>query len=123
MSEPWRTTAWTSWWVMLLVQAYGLYGPVVEGPEGPVGLDKLGHLLMFGVAAAVAAALRSRAALLVVVAHAVVSEPLQAWLTSTRDPDPWDLAADLVGIAVGVAAVRWWQARAEARHQLPESAR
>lgn len=119
MSEPWRTTAWTLWWVMLLVQVYGLYGPVVEGPEGPLALDKLGHVLMFGVAAAVAAALRSRAALAVVVAHALVSEPLQAVLTTSRHPDLLDLVADLVGIVLGVAAVRWWQVRAESRSQEP----
>ncbi|WP_153393499.1 VanZ family protein [Ornithinicoccus halotolerans] len=119
MSEPWRTTAWTSWWVMLLVQLYGLYGPVVEGPGGPLSLDKLGHVLMFGVAAAVAAALRSRAALTVVVLHALVSEPLQAVLTSTRQADVLDLAADLVGIVLGVGVVGWWQVRAEDRSQEP----
>lgn len=119
MSEPWRTVTWTLWWVMLLVQAYGLYGPVVQDPEGPVGLDKVGHLLMFGVAAGAAAALRSRVALLVVVGHALVSEPLQGLLTDSRQPDLLDLAADLVGIAVGVAVVRWRQLRAELREQEP----
>lgn len=111
MSEPWRTTAWTLWWVLLLVQVYGLYGPVLEGPEGPPALDKLGHFVMFGAAAAVAAALRSRAALVIVVGHALVSEPLQALLTSSREADVLDLLADLVGIVAGVAAVRGWRCR------------
>lgn len=76
------------------------------GPPLLPHLEKLGHLGLFAAPAAVAALLRSRWALLVLLVHALLSEPLQGWLASGRDSDPWDTAADLLGMVLGVLVVR-----------------
>ncbi len=71
--------------------------------------DKLAHAAMFATPAALAAALRWRWALAILVVHAVVSEPLQGALTATRHVDAWDAVADVVGIVVAVAVVSQWR--------------
>ncbi|WP_022926165.1 hypothetical protein [Serinicoccus marinus] len=98
--------------VALLVQGYGLYAPQAPGPDGIPGLDKVGHLLLFGIPTLLACWLRARWLVPVLVVHALVSEPLQQLLAPMRQADPLDLAADLLGIAlaVGIAATarrRW----------------
>jgi len=95
--------------VLLLFQVYALY---VITPGSGASLpyaDKMAHTAMFATPAALAAALRWRWALAVLVVHAVVSEPLQGALTATRQVDAWDAVADMIGIAVGVAAVSQWR--------------
>ncbi|MGB3685130.1 MAG: VanZ family protein [Ornithinimicrobium sp.] len=97
---------------LFLGQIYALYLYVpAPGPGAPY-LDKVAHLLTFGVPAAVAAALRLRAVLVLLVLHAVISEPLQALLPVDRGADVLDLVADLMGIVVGMligwgVAARW----------------
>ncbi|WP_237565838.1 hypothetical protein [Ornithinimicrobium cerasi] len=66
----------------------------------------MGHLLVFALPAAVARWLGARWVLVLLVAHALVSEPLQGWLVPTRQPDPLDAVADLVGIAAGILLAR-----------------
>ncbi|WP_192796655.1 VanZ family protein [Serinicoccus kebangsaanensis] len=88
--------------VSLLIQGFGLYAAQAPGPEGIPGLDKLGHLLMFGVPALLAWLLGARWLVPVLILHALVSEPVQHLLVGTREADPLDAAADLVGIALGV---------------------
>lgn len=89
------------------MQAVGLYSQTAPGPDvGAPGLDKVGHLLAFGVPAALAWLLGARWLVVAFVLHALVSEPLQARVAPLREPDLLDAVADLVGIAAGVAVAR-----------------
>jgi hypothetical protein len=78
-----------------------LYWPRAAGPDGVPHLDKVVHALVFGAVlwagrrAGVAAWLLAPA----LVAHAVLSEALQAWLLPGRSGDLADVAADLAGVA------------------------
>ena len=106
----WRTVAWTGFGAALVVQVWGLY--LLTGGGEPFvvpHLDKVAHLGLFAVPTALAALLGSRGALLVLALHALVSEPLQGWLTGGRQSDPWDTAADLAGMVLGVLVVRTWR--------------
>lgn len=87
---------------LLVVQVWALY--VAAGVAEPLfpGQDKAGHGLVFGLPAALSWALQGRWVVAALVVHALVSEPAQALLTSTRTADVWDLVADLVGIGLGV---------------------
>lgn len=92
---------WLALLVALVVQAWGLYAPATPQPGGVPGLDKVAHLVAFAVPAALARLLGARWVLGLLLVHAVVSEPLQHLLAPTRQLDPWDAAADLVGVALG----------------------
>lgn len=94
---------WAALGVVLLAQVYLLYVHTGSGTELFPFADKAGHLLIFAVSAVLAVLTRTRWALVVVIGHALVSEPLQAWLTTSRAADPWDLVADLLGLAAGTA--------------------
>lgn len=103
--DPIRGIAWFALLVMILVQVVGLYSATVPGPEGISRMDKLSHLAGFGVPAALAWALGARWLVLVMIGHALVSEPLQGWLAPLRVPDVLDTVANLTGIVVGVLLV------------------
>ncbi len=92
-------------------QIYALYVAVPNGEEAFAYADKVMHALLFGVPALVATLMRLRWVLVVLIAHALISEPLQAWVTSTRQVDGWDTVADLLGLAVAVLAVAVARAR------------
>lgn len=113
-----RGLLWLLLVALLGLQVWGLY-LYVPGVGEPVltGQDKLAHGLLFGLPAAVAALLGSAPALLVLTCHALLSEPLQAALTTTRSADPWDLVADLIGIALAVGVV--WSVRSRRTADLP----
>ena len=84
-----------------------LYWPVVT-VEGPVGwTDKVVHLIVFAVPTyAVGRALGSvRTAVLVFAVHAPVSELVQHFLLPGRSGELWDVVLDLVGVALGAAAL------------------
>lgn len=102
----WRGLAWILLLVLLAVQIWALY-LLVPGPGEPyfAHQDKVGHAVIFGVPFALALVLRARAVAIGILLHALVSEVVQALATSTRTPDVWDLAADLVGIGLAVALV------------------
>lgn len=107
---------WLVMIVLLLVQVVALYAEAPgEGEPFVPGQDKFGHVFLFGIPFAVALVLRSRPVALGILAHALVSEPLQGLLTTTRTVDVWDLVADLVGIGLAVVGVwwvrRWWARR------------
>ncbi|MGO0576924.1 VanZ family protein [Ornithinimicrobium panacihumi] len=91
--------------VLVGVQLYGLYADTVPGPEAVSRLDKVNHLLGFGVPAALAWALRARWLVAAMVGHALVSELVQSWVAPLRMPDVLDTVANLVGILVGVLLV------------------
>jgi VanZ family protein len=88
-----------------------LYWPRTAGPEGVPHLDKVVHALIFGgvLWAGRRAGLPDRLLVPVLVAHAFVSEALQAWLLPGRSGDLSDVVADVVGVAaVAVAGGRRW---------------
>jgi hypothetical protein len=99
-----RLLGWCVLIVLLVVQAVGLYAPTAPGPEGVAGLDKVSHAVGFALPAAVAWALGARWVVVLLLVHAVVSEPLQGWAAPLRSPDPLDTLADLVGVALGAGA-------------------
>lgn len=78
--------------------------PVPEA--GPGGSDKVGHVAIFATLALAGRWARMPAAGLALglAAYAVLTETLQATLPLGRHGDPADLAADVVGIALGLAA-------------------
>lgn len=102
----WRGLGWLLLLALFAGQIWVLY-VMVPGPGEPLfpGQDKVGHALLFAVPFGLALLLRSRLAVLGVIGHALLSEPLQALFTSTRVPDPWDLVANLVGIALALTLV------------------
>lgn len=108
-----RGLGWPLLLTLLLVQVWALY-LVVPGPGDPwiSGQDKLAHAVLFGLPFALALLLGSRWASVGILAHAVLSEPLQGLLTSTRTADPWDTVADLTGIAIAAAVVELVRRRA-----------
>ncbi len=99
----------------LLLQLVVLYLPGQAVPSAGFevpGLDKAIHAAIFAAPAALISAARLPAGWLVpLAAHAPVSEVLQLTLVPHRSADPWDVAADLTGVALGAAvgrAMRRW---------------
>jgi VanZ family protein len=92
----------------VVVQLAVLYWPVVT-VEGPVSwTDKVVHLVVFAVPTwAVGRATGSvRLAAVVFAVHAPLSELIQHVALPGRSGDVWDAAVDLVGVALGVLALR-----------------
>ncbi|OJX98273.1 MAG: hypothetical protein BGO96_03525 [Micrococcales bacterium 73-15] len=113
MSAPRPTSRDRSWQlaavVALAVNLYALYAPRVDGPSVPgVRLDWVGHALTFAVLTftALMARVPPRLVLGLVAANAVVSEAVQHWFLPRRTGDVTDVAADLVGLALGWLAWR-----------------
>lgn len=81
-----------------------LYWPRQVSDGGIPYADKIVHVGIFAVVAVAGVRARIPVAWLVglLVGHAVSSELVQHWLLANRSGDPADVAADLVGIAVGV---------------------
>lgn len=77
--------------------------PIPEGTPQPN--DKVTHLIVFGLLALLGRAARIPWLPLVlgVAVYAVLTETLQATLTTTRMGDPRDAVADWVGLAIGSA--------------------
>ena len=94
-------------WVVLvaavLLQLVVLYAPSGAGPS-TVNADKLVHFAIFALVAWAGrrVGLPLVPLVVVLVAHAVLSEVVQATLLDERSGDPWDVVADVVGIGVGV---------------------
>lgn len=86
----------------LAVHLWALYTPGSDLPPASDGTDKIAHVLLFGVPAALGAyAVRPWWAMpLALALHAPVSEVLQR-LVPGRSSDPLDALADLSGIALG----------------------
>lgn len=102
----WRGLAWAVLVGFVLLQVWGLYLAVPDQGDPlfpvPPGTDKVVHAVLFAVPTFLAVVLRRPWVLGALVLHAVVAEPLQGWLTTTRVPDVWDLVANLVGVLCGV---------------------
>jgi VanZ family protein len=86
------------------VQLVVLYSPDGGGPPPFAQADKVVHLLVFLVPAALAvvAGFRRRVVVAVFAAQAVLSEGVQAVLLPHRSGDVLDAVADLTGVALGV---------------------
>ena len=109
--------AWLTLFVLsLAVGSWMLFTPTPDSPALFPNADKIVHGLMFGVFAATGLLARISRRYLVpgLAAYAVASELVQRQLLPTRAGDLRDVVADLVGIALAVAAVGWVQARAGA---------
>jgi hypothetical protein len=104
--ELWRGLAWAAFALLLAMQVYVLYLASGVGAPPFRHADKLVHVVIFALPAVLAALLDRGWALGVLVVHAVVSEPVQAWATDGRLADVWDTVAGLVGIVLGVLVVR-----------------
>lgn len=87
-----------------------LYLPGEEVPAAGFeipGLDKLIHVAVFAAPTLAAVVLgRSAGWAVPFLLHAPVSEWVQATFASQRSGDPWDVVADLVGVALAVLAGR-----------------
>jgi VanZ family protein len=100
-------------WAALAVQLAVLYVPRLPStvPSGPPGLDKVVHAAIFAVAGWAWARLWPRWRWLVAtafVAQGLISEFVQWRFLPGRSGDLWDLASDLVGLALGLwLAWRW----------------
>jgi len=86
-----------------------LYAPTTPSVGAGVShLDKLGHAAVFALATYTLAAAGAPLGWVVglMAAHAVVSELVQHRLLADRAGDPADVAADLVGVAIGLFLVQ-----------------
>ncbi len=94
---------WAVFGAAVLLQLVVLYAPSGDGPSVPFA-DKLVHFAIFALVAWAGRRVGLPVVPLVValVAHALLSEVLQATLLDERSGDPWDVVADVVGIGVGV---------------------
>ncbi|HET7397769.1 MAG TPA: VanZ family protein [Intrasporangium sp.] len=102
------------------VHVVALYWPVVT-VQGPVTwTDKVVHVLLFAVplyavGRALAGTGRSvRPTVLLLLAHAPLSELGQGMLLPGRSADPWDAVVDVLGVALGAGALAL-RSRVEAR--------
>lgn len=104
-----RVIGWCALLVLFLVQVSGLYSSSAGEAEGMLpGIDKVGHLLIFLAPAFLATWMRLPAVVVLLVVHALISEPLQGMVAVGRDPDVMDLVFDIIGIVGGVALGRRW---------------
>ncbi|PFG20298.1 hypothetical protein [Serinibacter salmoneus] len=89
--------------------AWTLYAPAVPGPAIAFRADLVVHAAVFALSTVtgLACALRPGRLAVALAANAVISEVVQhIWLPG-RSGDPVDVAADLVGIGLGLVA-GWW---------------
>lgn len=118
--RPPRASGWLAGVLaaVLVVHAVALYMPGSPDVSSPAGFDKVVHLGLFAVPAAVAVlaggSWRRRVPALLV-AHAVVSELVQGAVVPNRSGDPWDAFADVIGVLLGWAAGVWLAARVRGR--------
>ena len=92
--------------VAVAVQLAVLYSPSAGGAVGVAGIDKVVHIAVFGAVAVtgVRAGLPVRWLAGALLVHAVLSEVVQAAFLAHRSGDPRDIAADVLGVALGLAA-------------------
>lgn len=115
-----------AWWVASVLLVGGVLvaslAPLGAAFEVPRHVDKLEHLLAYAALAVWFAGLLERVRYgriaLALAGLGVLIEVLQGLMGAGRRADGWDLAANLLGIALGLAvAVRWtggWAPRVEA---------
>jgi hypothetical protein len=109
----------------LLLQLVILYSPSGGGVAPFPNFDKLVHCAVFAlpVLLALLAGLPRWPVVLVLALHAPGSELVQWTLLPNRTGDPWDVVADLVGVALGVLAARYAVPRSLGRFPGEQSAK
>lgn len=88
----------------LMMQFAVLYAPRAPMVDtGGLPLDKVVHVLAFALptAALIAAGVPRRWVIGLMAVHAPLSEVVQGWLLADRSDEPWDVVADLAGVALG----------------------
>jgi hypothetical protein len=114
-----RRTWYLALGAALAVQLVVLYVPRVPvvGAVGLPGADKVVHATVFGAVtlAGLRAGLSPALVLGLGAAHAPLSELLQHLVLPGRSGDPFDVVADLVGVALGALAARWLAGRGDGR--------
>jgi VanZ family protein len=109
------------WWILAAVWAAAIFvASSVPGRSLPTpgfrGVDKLVHLVEFGLLGGLlTAAWRAGPALLVTIAWGVLDEVHQHY-TPNRDPSVYDALADALGAALG-AGLALWLVRRSARRR------
>jgi VanZ family protein len=110
----------------VLLQLYGVYAPREAGPHvGIPQIDKVAHCFLFAAVAftGLKIGLPARWLLGVLAANAVVSEIVQYYFLPQRDGDPFDVLADLTGVALGAWLGLWSVRRNRSRTSAPEPER
>jgi uncharacterized membrane protein HdeD (DUF308 family) len=109
-----RTWTWV-FWLAMVGQLVALYLPSLPSGIGFPHADKVAHTLLFAAPAFVGMLARMQPLLLALGlgAHAVVSEVVQHYLLTDRAGDPWDSAAGLLGVALGL--LLGWAVRRRSR--------
>jgi hypothetical protein len=100
--------------VAAAVGALGLQLAVLYAPRAPtiaaggLPVDKLVHAAVFALptVALVLAGLPRRWVIGLMAVHAPLSELVQHRLLADRSGDPWDVVADLTGVAIGAILTR-----------------
>ncbi|MBK6443312.1 MAG: VanZ family protein [Actinomycetales bacterium] len=102
MPRRWLTLAFAS---TLAVHLAAIYWPRIDTPAAPTGTDKVVHVVLFAapVVAAILAFRRSWPVVMLLAAHAPLSEWVQSLVLPARAGEIADIAADLAGVALGVA--------------------
>lgn len=95
--------------ITVVIQLVVLYWPHAPSPPTTLPVDKLVHLSVFAAAAWAGrrAGFPLRPLLAALLAHAVISEMLQAWAIPGRDGDPRDVLADWSGTLLGLVLAGW----------------
>jgi hypothetical protein len=113
VSRPAGTGWWAAFWAAVAVQFVVLYVPSAPGPPTGLPLDKAVHFAVFFAVAALGIRSGANAPWLIclLVMQAFASEVLQGTVLPARSADPWDVVADLGGVAAGWWAGRRWAGR------------
>ncbi len=100
--------------ITVVIQLVVLYWPHAPSPPTTLPVDKLVHLSVFAAVAWTGrrAGIPLRPLLAALLAHAVISELLQAWVIAGRDGDPRDVLADWSGTLLALALAAWSGRRA-----------
>lgn len=99
-----RTFGWVAFLLAVAVQLVVLYSPDSGGTPPFPHADKVVHVAVFALVggAGLLAGIRPRPLLVALLAHAVLSELVQAVVLAGRTGSGWDVAADALGAVAGV---------------------
>jgi VanZ family protein len=102
--------------VAVVVQLVVLYAPRAPSTGSVPGVDKVVHATVFGAVAwaAVRCGIARWIVVVVLAAHAVLSELLQAGFLPARSGDPLDAVADVAGVVLVLLLIRAGRATAPA---------
>jgi hypothetical protein len=108
VSQAARVGRWAAFGAAVLINLIVVYWPSTPGTAGVPHVDKVVHLVVFALVAWTGrrAGVPWRLLAVALVVHAVTSEIVQGALLSGRSGDPWDVLADVIGVAAGLALGR-----------------